>query len=312
MNGINLSPSSITGATTTSALDIASSTVSSVVSAVTSSIEIYNKHMAMDMGSGTAMDMGSSSTAAGAAAASATATSSAMSGMHMGGMDMGGGSCEMSMSWNWKVIDSCFLAEGWHVKTKGQFAGTCIGVFCWVVFLIWLRKARSALDSHIVQNKVRRLAKGGNLNVAQNSLQADEQPQSGAISDDKDHGLVASSASGGHNSPNRSNTFLGRCGDTIMGRSPVDNVGEAGALPFSSNQGTASRSSVRPNLLEQIVRALMFGFEYSIVWLLGLILMSYNGYVIISAFLGAFIGFLLFDWNALPLQISAPAAPRCC
>lgn len=291
---------------TTSLMNMAATTAYAAISTVVSSLEVHNKHMGMHHGNSSDMDMHHYQGPT--AAADVTATD-AMSGMGMHHMHMGGDSCDIAMIWNWKVINSCFLSEGWHVKTRGQFAGTCIGIFCWVVFLVWLRKARSAFDSYIVQNKARRLAKVGNVNVAQNTAQANGQPNIKNLNEGKAHNSDASSTSEVP-SPEKS-AYANQTGDAVKGKALVDKAEEAGVLPFTSSED-APRLSIRPNILEQLLRALLFGFEYSIIWLLGLILMSYNGYVIISAFLGAFVGFLLFDWDALPLQISAPTTPRCC
>ncbi|KAJ5083589.1 hypothetical protein N7456_013016 [Penicillium angulare] len=101
----------------------------------------------MDMSSGTSImaDMTMSSTAA-SATSSATST----------GMKMGG-SCKISMLWNWNTIDSCFISQSWHITSKGMFAGSCIGVVCLVISLEFLRRLgkeydRLLLRQHRLQN----------------------------------------------------------------------------------------------------------------------------------------------------------------
>ncbi|KAA8909768.1 Ctr copper transporter [Sphaerosporella brunnea] len=54
------------------------------------------------------------------------------------------------MLWNWHTIDACFLANTWHVRTKGQFAGSCIGVFFLVLALEFVRRAQREYDRSIV------------------------------------------------------------------------------------------------------------------------------------------------------------------
>ncbi|KAF3047317.1 Copper Transporter integral membrane protein that functions in high affinity copper transport [Didymella keratinophila] len=67
-----------------------------------------------------------------------------------GGMSMGG-SCKISMLWNWYTVDSCFIARSWRITSKGMFAGSCIGVILLVILLEFLRRAGKEYDRHIVQ-----------------------------------------------------------------------------------------------------------------------------------------------------------------
>ncbi|KAI9812681.1 MAG: Copper Transporter integral membrane protein that functions in high affinity copper transport [Phylliscum demangeonii] len=96
---------------------------------------------------GASMAMAPSATASMAMAPSATAS------MSMGGMDMGGGmgehACKISMLWNWYTVDSCFLAESWHVRSSGAFAGSCIGVIFLVISLEFLRRTQREFDRYL-------------------------------------------------------------------------------------------------------------------------------------------------------------------
>ncbi|KAF1931682.1 high affinity copper transporter, partial [Didymella exigua CBS 183.55] len=67
-----------------------------------------------------------------------------------GGMSMGG-SCKISMMWNWYTVDSCFIARSWHVTSKGMFAGSCIGVILLVILLEFLRRAGKEYDRYIAE-----------------------------------------------------------------------------------------------------------------------------------------------------------------
>ncbi|KAI1103659.1 Ctr-domain-containing protein [Jackrogersella minutella] len=89
----------------------------------------------------------------------AAATTSAMS---MGGMDMGGsGQCKISMLWNWNTVDACFLSSSWHIKSKGMFAGSCIGVILLAITLEFLRRSIKEYDRFLVRKN-----SGGNSFVA--------------------------------------------------------------------------------------------------------------------------------------------------
>ncbi|KAH8586407.1 Ctr copper transporter family-domain-containing protein [Bisporella sp. PMI_857] len=95
------------------------------------------------------MSMASSTVAAVSATvtdAAAAATSAAMD-MEM---DMGGG-CQISMLWNWNVMDACFISSSWHITSKGMFAGSCIGVVLLVMTLEALRRGAREYDRYIIR-----------------------------------------------------------------------------------------------------------------------------------------------------------------
>ncbi|QKX60978.1 uncharacterized protein TRUGW13939_08124 [Talaromyces rugulosus] len=100
----------------------------------------------MDMGS---MTMGSATTTASAAMSSMTG---------MSDMDMGGGSCKISMLWNWDTIDACFISTSWQIKSRGMFAGSCIGVVLLVMLLEALRRMSKEYDRYILRRFKRQVA----------------------------------------------------------------------------------------------------------------------------------------------------------
>lgn len=57
------------------------------------------------------------------------------------------------MLWNWYTINACFLAGSWYVKTRGQFAGSCISCFLLVMSAQWLHRLAREYDSAIVRRK---------------------------------------------------------------------------------------------------------------------------------------------------------------
>ncbi|KIW03465.1 uncharacterized protein PV09_05234 [Verruconis gallopava] len=104
----------------------------------------------MAMGTSSAMASMTSMTMTGTATAS-SATSTAMK------MSMGG-SCKISMLWNWNTVDSCFIAASWHVTSKGMFAGCCVGVIFLVVALEFLRRCGKEYDRYLLREHQRKLA----------------------------------------------------------------------------------------------------------------------------------------------------------
>ncbi|KAF1916207.1 Ctr copper transporter [Ampelomyces quisqualis] len=69
-----------------------------------------------------------------------------------------GGSCKISMLWNWYTVDSCFIARSWRVKSQGDFAGSCIGVILLVIILEALRRAGKEYDRYIIAQHIKTLS----------------------------------------------------------------------------------------------------------------------------------------------------------
>ncbi|KAG9190267.1 hypothetical protein G6011_08355 [Alternaria panax] len=110
--------------------------------------------MSMDMGmsmvpTSTGMAMSSMTMAPTVSDMMPMATASGGMGGMDDAMDMMGG-CKISMLWNWNVIDTCFIAKSWHVRSKAMFAGSCIGVVLLVILLEFLRRAAKEYDRYIV------------------------------------------------------------------------------------------------------------------------------------------------------------------
>ncbi|KAL7793152.1 Ctr copper transporter family domain-containing protein [Trichoderma ceciliae] len=86
-------------------------------------------------------------------AASSNPTDSSIHGMDSSSHDMGGmgGSCKISMLWNWNVQDACFISESWQITSKGMFAGSCVGVILLVMALEFLRRLAKEYDHLLVK-----------------------------------------------------------------------------------------------------------------------------------------------------------------
>ncbi|KAF2124079.1 Ctr-domain-containing protein [Dothidotthia symphoricarpi CBS 119687] len=66
-------------------------------------------------------------------------------------------SCVMEMTWNWRIVDSCFLADSWHITNNGMFAASCIGVALLVVCLEFLRRVGHEYDALLTRQFQRRV-----------------------------------------------------------------------------------------------------------------------------------------------------------
>ena len=78
------------------------------------------------------------------------------------------------------------------------------------------------------------------------------------------------------------------------------NVKNGVSLVAKSLLGNSSKPMVfRPTALQQMVRALLHTLLFALAYIIMLLAMYYNGYIIICIYIGAFIGFFLFGWETL-------------
>ncbi|KAF2670158.1 Tctr2 protein [Microthyrium microscopicum] len=53
----------------------------------------------------------------------------------------------------------------------------------------------------------------------------------------------------------------------------------------------------RPHLAQQLIRGLLHTSQFIVAYFIMLLAMYYNGYILISIFVGAFLGFVVFEWE---------------
>lgn len=204
-------------------------------------------------------------------------TSSGNSG-HMGGMsgmgDMGGMSdepmCSMNMLGNWKTIGACFLTRSWMVSTSGQFAGSCIGVAFWVILTECIRRFAREYDRLVIASALESIAKS-----------QQEFPEKWI-----ENGIHSS----GSSEEDQSSKSL-----------PAHALGMVFGLPPRAL--TARGLRIRPTFVQQCVRTLLYGIQFTSAYLIMLIAMTYNGYMLLSIILGAMVGYFATTWDTLGLSL---------
>ncbi|KAL4910915.1 Ctr copper transporter [Aspergillus multicolor] len=202
--------------------------------------------------------------------------------MDMGGGDDTGAACVISMLWNWNTIDACFLARSWHIRSRGMFAGSCIGVILLVIVLEFLRRIAREYDAFIIHRAQMR---------AQYLTPNQTQSQSTA---------PAPGSSSGSGSAAASDT-----GADAQKGNATTTTAPASTAPFR----------VRPSLIEQIVRALLHMLQFAVAYFVMLLAMYFNGYIIICIFIGAFLGSFIFSWEYIGGGVKendATAVTKCC
>ncbi len=57
----------------------------------------------------------------------------------------------------------------------------------------------------------------------------------------------------------------------------------------------------RPDVFQQIIRALLHMVQFAVAYFIMLLAMYYNGYIIICIIIGAFLGAFVFSWEPISL-----------
>lgn len=58
---------------------------------------------------------------------------------------------------------------------------------------------------------------------------------------------------------------------------------------------------IRPNVFQQIIRALFHMLQFAVAYFIMLLAMYYNGYIIICIIIGSFLGTFVFSWEPISL-----------
>ncbi|KAI7782882.1 ctr copper transporter [Diaporthe eres] len=191
----------------------------------------------------------------------------------MDNMSMTTTTCNSSMLWNWYTIDSCFLAESWHVGSNGAFAASCIGTILLVMMLEALRRVGKEYDDWILRGFQARAAQA-RLGYSQRS-----QPQQASPSSS------SSSATG--------NPSKGATAKVTPASAAWKRLGGAGGTAA----GGAGRAVVfRVSPLQQLFRAVIHAAALGLAYIVMLLVMSYNGYIIICVIIGGGLGKFFCDW----------------
>jgi solute carrier family 31 (copper transporter), member 1 len=62
----------------------------------------------------------------------------------------------------------------------------------------------------------------------------------------------------------------------------------------------------RPSPLQQLIRSVIHMATFAVAYFIMLLAMYFNGYIIISIFIGALLGKFLCDWESIKIPVGAP------
>ncbi len=191
------------------------------------------------------------------------------------------GQCRISMLWNWYTIDSCFLASSWHVKSKGMFAGTCIGTFVWIVAYIWFHRILIEYDQAVVQYKLEK-------------YKQDHEETHCCCTKEKEEGSDSSLSEKKTEDRSKSTIIVNNRGDSLL--RAITNVCKHNWLFSHPKHDKGGAVLIYPSLAEHSIKSFLYMIEWACSFLIMLMWMYYNGYIIIVCILGYFVGELLFNY----------------
>lgn len=176
------------------------------------------------------------------------------------------------------LVTPGFLAESWHVASNGAFAASCIGTILLVMALEALRRLGREYDDWILRGFQTQAA-------ATNAAGGGGAPASGG-------------EEGGGRAAAQTNTVLPlpiKNGGGFLRTSPL--------LAPAATAGGMQTVVFRASPLQQFIRSLIHAVSLGLAYIVMLIVMSFNGYIIICVIIGAGLGKFFCDWMARPMLV---------
>jgi copper transporter 1 len=198
------------------------------------------------------------------------------------------------MLWNWNTVNACFISSTWHVRSKGGFAGSCIGVICLVILLEGLKRLQRGYDRSIIRKERERLA-------TVNSTTEAEDKEDEADIGKKHLRQRRDRRTGSEPGPTSSASSCCQPPVTSIGTTATTSAVSTPTIPFLSTiiQPPSGRPRARLTLIQQTIRAFIHTCQFSVAYFVMLLAMYFNGYIIICIFIGAYIGNFMFSWDVL-------------
>jgi len=82
---------------------------------------------------------------------------------------------------------------------------------------------------------------------------------------------------------------------------PADNGSGKSPVRVTVTANGGSTRKFRPNVFQQVIRALFHMVQFAVAYFIMLLAMYYNGYIIICIIIGAFLGSFVFSWEPISL-----------
>lgn len=198
------------------------------------------------------------------------------------------------MLWNWYTINTCFLSASWHVASNGAFAASCLGALLLVMAMEALGRLGKEFDAWVLRGFQAQAAAVSHHNSAVSPF-----PSSFAQTVVTTALPVKNDSSGGGDGD-----ASGEGRDLLVIRG-----GAAAAAAAATEESKARRRMTatvmvfRASPLQQLIRSLLHAVSLGLAYIVMLLVMSYNGYIIICVIIGAGLGKFFCDWMTRPMVV---------
>lgn len=214
--------------------------------------------------------------------------------MDMSSSSTSSSACQISMLFNKYTINACFLTSKWHIKSKGMFAGSCIGVFFWVILYLWWHRVCCEYDQALTKYKADKFRQS---NVSSCCCCEDGKE---AASSSPDESSQASPVVQSNSYSSSDSSFI----------KPIVNTFAHNWFGGKSGYQPDGSVAIYPSAFEHLFKAVLYTIEWGCSYLIMLMWMYYNVYMIATMVLGYFFGQLIFNYTPVA-SFSLPREKTC-
>ncbi|KAH7035201.1 Ctr copper transporter [Microdochium trichocladiopsis] len=183
--------------------------------------------------------------------------------MDHSGMDMGGDRCSMNMLFTWNTNNLCIVFRQWHIRGPGSLILSLLAIVAITAGYEALRAAARRYDERTTRHP------DALPNLLYSSIsshdQTQQQQQQPAVTE--------------------STPFL--TPTIIAGRNSNSTSTNGGGGDYSSNNGGTSKQV-------RLVKSALYGLQNFYAFMIMLLFMTYNGWVMIAVAVGAGVGYWFF------------------
>lgn len=175
-----------------------------------------------------------------------------------------------------------FLSESWHVSSNGAFAASCIGAVLLVMIMEVLRRLGKEYDDWVLRGfQTQAAAVNAAASAATTSTTTFALPMK--------------------------NGGVGGVGGFLR-TSPVTTAEAAAAVAVAGSSSGMRMVVFRASPLQQLIRSILHAVSLGLAYIVMLLVMSFNGYIIICVILGAGLGKFFCDWMTRPMLVDLGGA----
>lgn len=166
------------------------------------------------------------------------------------------------------MVGTCLLSPSWVITDEAKFAGSCVGLAFWAMLTELIRRWAREYDRYIMASATQSLL-----------VEKEKYPEEFA-----------------------QQNFLGNLAAEQSRREATKSSGLGRYLGMAFNPAHVMNPQplrLRPTLIQQAIRSILYAITFTSAYLIMLVVMSYNAYIFISVILGTMIGHFVSTWDML-------------